>query len=225
MVIRIDIVFDTICPWCFIGKRRLERALAQRPHVFADLHWRPFLLNPDMPLEGIDRRAYLDRKFGSTHRIQRVLSTVAQAGLGESIEFRFDLIDRTPSTAHSHRLVRYAHKFGLQSQAVEEIYQAYFSQGADIGDISVLGELAARIGLPQDETIAYLRSDDDLLSVMQENARAHRLGVSGVPSFMFNEAYAIAGAQEGDILLRMIDLATESRQAESPAISEISALV
>lgn len=214
---RIDLVFDTICPWCYIGKRRFERAMSLRPHVRADIRWRPFLLNPDMPPEGVDRGAYLDHKFGSQHRVQRVMGAVAAAGLAEGIEFRLDRIGRTPSTVDSHRLIRFADDSGAQAVVVEALCRAYFIDGRDIGDIETLTEIGVAAGLEQARLRAYLDSDADVAAIHSENARAHRLGVNGVPCFIFDERYAVSGAQETDILLRMIDLAHET--AAEPALS------
>jgi len=212
-LIRVDVVFDTICPWCYIGKRRLERALALRPHVRASLHWHPFLLNPDMPPSGISREVYLERKFGSPHRIQRILDNLAVTGQGDEICFQFDRIERTPSTIHSHRLIRFAARYGMQSDLVERIFQAYFAQYRDIGQIAELVQIGVEAGLPERELRLFLDSDEEMLTVLHENARAHRLGVSGVPSFLFEEGFAIAGAQEPDVIARLIDLSWETCSA------------
>lgn len=211
---RVDFIFDTICPWCYVGKRRLERALAQRPDARVAVNWRPFLLNPDLPLDGIDRADYLDRKFGGAARIQRIHGAVAQVGKEEGIEFAFDRITRTPNTLHSHRLIRFAAQHGRDAEVVEALYQAYFCSGRDIGLIGELVAIATELGLNGAEIEAYLMSDADIVTVMNENARAHRLGVNGVPCLVLDEKYAMAGAQEADILLRLIDIAREG-QAET----------
>jgi predicted DsbA family dithiol-disulfide isomerase len=217
--VKIDVIFDTICPWCYIGKRRFERALALRPNANVDIRWRPFLLNPDMPPDGIDRRLYLESKFGSQHRVQRVFAAVTAAGQAEGIEFRFDRIRRTPSTIHSHRLIRLAALLGRQMETVEGLYRAYFVEGRDIGDIATLVGIGAEAGLPEAETLSYLDSDADVAAIRNDHARAHRLGVNGVPCFVFDEDYAVAGAQETDILVRMIDLAHET--AAEPVLSGV----
>ncbi|BAE51267.1 DsbA family oxidoreductase [Paramagnetospirillum magneticum] len=208
---RIEYVFDTVCPWCYVGKRRLERALAQRPETRARIIWRPFLLNPDLPPEGIDRRTYLDRKFGGSARVQRVHAAVAAAGKTEGIEFDFESITRMPNSLNSHRLIRYAGASGREGELVEALYQAYFSQGLDIGDVEVLTSLGATIGLEREALHAFLTSDADAASVLNDNARAHRLGVNGVPCLILDSSYALAGAQEPDILLRLIDIVRESQ--------------
>ena len=206
---RIEYVFDTVCPWCYVGKRRFERALAQRPDTRVRILWRPFLLNPDLPPEGIDRRTYLDRKFGGAARVQRVHSAVAAAGEAEGIKFDFDAITRMPNSLQSHRLIRYAGSIGREADVVESLYQAYFTLGLDIGDLDVLADVGARFGLERGPLMAYLSSDTDAVAVLNDNARAHRLGVNGVPCLILDSSYALAGAQEPDILLRLIDIVRE----------------
>lgn len=207
---QIEYVFDTVCPWCYVGKRRLEHALAQRPDTRVTVLWRPFLLNPDIPPEGIERQTYLDRKFGGATRVQRVHSAVAAAGLAEGITFNFDRITRTPNTLGSHRLIRYAIASGREGDVVEALYKAYFIQGLDIGDKAVLAQIGAEFGLDHDAVMDYLLSDTDATAVLNDNARAHRLGVNGVPCLILDGNYALAGAQEPDILLRLIDIVRES---------------
>lgn len=214
---KIEFIFDTVCPWCYVGKRRFERALALRPGTRAEILWRPFLLNPDMPVAGIDRQSYLDRKFGGPTRVQRVHSAVAAAGAAEGIEFAFDRISRAPNTLHSHRMIRFAAGHGRESETVEALYHAYFCEGRDTGDIDVLVSIGETVGLSADHLRIYLHSDADIAAVMNDNARAHRLGVNGVPCLVFEGLYAVAGAQEPDVLLRLIDIARESEAV--PALS------
>ncbi|MTJ80562.1 MAG: DsbA family oxidoreductase [Telmatospirillum sp.] len=204
---RIDVIFDTVCPWCFIGKRRFERALALRPEVRAEVRWRPFLLNPEMPPGGLDRQVYLERKFGSNYRIQRIHGTAQQAGDSENITFNFDLIRRTPSSINSHRLIHLAASSTRQASIVEAIFQAYFVKGLDIGEIPVLRAIAEDCGLPGDEVEDYLQGDAGIGAIELENARFHRLGVSGVPCYILDDRYAVAGAQEPDMLARLLDIA------------------
>lgn len=207
---RIEFIFDTVCPWCYVGKRRFERALAMRPGTRATIVWRPFLLNPDIPAEGIDRRAYLDRKFGGPARVQRVHSAVAAAGEVEGIVFDFDRILRAPNTLNSHRMIRFAGGLGREAETVEALYRGYFCEGRDIGSVPELVELGRELGLPAEPLDSYLRSDSDVAAIFNENARSHRLGVNGVPCLMLDGTYAVAGAQEPDVLLRLIDIARES---------------
>jgi len=212
--VKIEFIFDTVCPWCYVGKRRFERALAQRPGTRANIVWRPFLLNPDIPPEGVDRRTYLDRKFGGPARVQRIHGAVAAAGEAEGITFDFDRILRAPNTLNSHRMIRFSAGLGREAETVEAIYRGYFCEGRDIGAIADLVDIGRAIGLPTDSLEQYLRSDADISVILNDNARAHRLGVNGVPCLIFDGQYAIAGAQEPDVLLRLIDIA---REAEAEA--------
>ncbi len=211
----VEFVFDTVCPWCYVGKRRFERALAQRQNARVRVVWRPFLLNSDLPLEGVDRRLYLEHKFGGAQRVQRMQASVCQAGQSEGIDFNFEGILRTPNTLHSHRLIRYATQMGRDSETVEAIYRAYFCQGRDIGSLAELTALGVEMGFAANDLAAYLHSDADITPVLNDNARAHRLGVNGVPCLILEGLYALAGAQEPDVLLRLIDIA---REAEAEAV-------
>ncbi len=203
----IDIIFDTVCPWCYIGKRRLERALAMRPRIKARPRWRPFLLNPEMPPEGLDRNAYLLKKFGSEARVRRIYGAIGEAGQSVEIDFAFDRIGRTPNSIDSHRLVRFADKRGRADEVVEALFVEFFVAGRDIGDLDVLLEVGGANGLDRDELADYLAGDDDVALIHDENARAHRLGINGVPSFAFNGKLVISGAQEPQVLVRVLDAA------------------
>jgi predicted DsbA family dithiol-disulfide isomerase len=210
MQVRIDVIFDTVCPWCYIGKHRLEKALARRPEVQAEIRWRPFLLNPEMPAGGVDRQVYLERKFGSIYRIQRVHGAAKQAAAAEGITLNLDAIRRTPNSMNSHRLIHFASGSTRQAELVQAIFHAYFVRGQDIGDIRTLRQIAEDCGLPGREVETYLWSGGGTSIIESDNTRVHRLGVSGVPCFIFEESYAVAGAQEPDMLARLIDIARES---------------
>ena len=205
---RIDVYFDTICPWCFIGKRRLERTLAARPVEALTLHWRPYQLNPDMPREGLDWPTYLSLKYGSPARAQQIYDTIARAGHAERIPFNFDAIRRTPNTLDSHRLVRFAEAQGAGATAiVEALFQAHFFRGEDIGDTSVLTRIARQCGLDGPTVEAWLTSDADIELVRAEDLRARRLGIDGVPCFVIDGRFAISGAQEPEAFFPLLDLA------------------
>ena len=191
----------------------MEQALALRPHVDIDLVWRPFLLNREIPADGIDRTAYLIRKFGSEARVRRIYGAIAQAGESVDIDFAFDRIDRTPNSVDSHRLIRYALLNGANPRIVETLFFEYFIEGLDIGRQDVLQEIGARDGLDGAAIGAYLNSEEDIDFVYDENTRAHRMGVNGVPAFVFNEKMVISGAQEPQILARMIDAAIATADA------------
>ncbi|MDH3233237.1 MAG: DsbA family oxidoreductase [Alphaproteobacteria bacterium] len=204
-MITIDIVSDTVCPWCFIGKRRLERALAERgteSKVF--IGWRPFQLNPDMPAEGMDRKDYLAAKFGGEQGAQRVYDNIRQAGQSEGIEFNFNAVGRTPNTINSHRLIDRAGQDGKQDAVVEALFQGYFVDGQNIGDTEVLVNIGTAGGLDPDATRAYLESDEDVERIRGEDAMARRMGVQGVPCFILNRKYAISGAQDPQVFLQAI---------------------
>ncbi len=206
----IDISSDVICPWCFIGKRRLERALAARPGLDARIIWRAFQLNPDMPPEGMERHSYLAAKFGSAEGAERIYENIAAAGAGEDIAFAFDRIKRTPNTISAHRLIRYAGENESQDAVVELLFRRYFEQGVDIGDDQCLVETAADAGLDADAVRTYLASDRDLDAVRLEDLEARRSGVSGVPCFIIDRRYAISGAQAPQVFLRVFDTAAET---------------
>jgi predicted DsbA family dithiol-disulfide isomerase len=202
----IDIVSDVICPWCFIGKRRLEKALSLRPDLAVDVTWRPFQLNPDMPPEGMERKAYIAAKFGGGGQADRVYANVAEVGAGIGIPFAFDRIRRTPNTRDAHRLIRWAAAHALADPVVEALFRAYFLDGRNIGDRAVLAEIAGAAGL--DATVArrWLDGDADIEPVLAEDRGARRLGINAVPCFIFERNYAVSGAQEPEFFLPIFDL-------------------
>jgi len=208
---KIDVVADTVCPWCYIGKRRLERALAARPQPEVEIVWRPYFLNPDMPSEGVDRAEYIARKFGGRERANRIYATVAEAGASEDIPFRFDLIQRSPSTVNSHRLIHFAGMTERQDEVVEAVYRAYFLEGRDIGDSEVLADLAAEEGIPRTEALRYLRSGADRELVVGGDERARSLGVNGVPCFIIERKYAVSGAQLPEVFHQVFDLVNQEQ--------------
>ncbi|MQX36681.1 DsbA family oxidoreductase [Roseospira navarrensis] len=216
---RIDVMFDTVCPWCFVGKRRLTQALARRPGVPLDLRYHPFLLNPDMPVGGIDRAVYLARKFGGTHRARRVLEAVSMASQGTGARFNFSAIRRMPNSVGSHRLLRVATECDRTDETLDAIFRAFFEEGRDIGDRAVLDDIAESVGLPMARVQAEFARPDGFTDVLTANARAHSMGINGVPSFVFSGSYAVAGAQEPDVLLRLIDLALETQVREPVTVS------
>jgi predicted DsbA family dithiol-disulfide isomerase len=209
---RLDIYSDTICPWCFVGKRRLERALAARPQPGLQVRWRAFQLNPGMAADGMDRRTYLDLKFGGSERADRIYEAVRQAGRGEGIAFAFDRIKRTPNTLASHRLLRLA-SGSRQSALAEALFTAYFLRGADLGDKRILADIAVGVGLGRSEVEAFLDSRAETDTVLAEDAQARRQGINGVPCFVFNGRFALSGAQEPEALFQLFDLAREEDRA------------
>lgn len=212
---KIDIYSDTICPWCFIGKRRLERALAERPQPDLEITWRPFQLNPDMPAEGLDRQRYLEIKFGGAAGAKQVYDQVRQAGSSENIAFAFDDLKRTPNTLDSHRLIRHAEPSGRQDQVVQALFDAYFLAAKDIGDHEVLVAAAVAAGLDAETARAYLASDQDAEAVRAEDAQARRIGIQGVPTYILNDNYVLSGAHPPEVLFNMFDLGREKDRAEA----------
>ncbi|UPY35235.1 DsbA family oxidoreductase [Sediminicoccus sp. KRV36] len=182
---RIDVISDVICPWCWIGKRQMERALAMLDQNFT-IHWRPYQLNPDMPAEGVERASYRAAKFGSVERGAELDANVAAAGRAVGLEFRHDRMLRTPNTIAAHRLIRWAGE-----PIVEPLFQAYFHDGQDIGDHAVLAAIAATIGL---DAKAFLASDEGDAEVRAEDAHFRRIGINGVPSFALDGAVMFSGA-------------------------------
>ena len=204
----IEIVHDVVCPWCFLGVRRLTRTLRRRPDLLAELVWRPFLLNPDMPRGGMARPDYVIRKFGGEDRARRLYGSIAEIGRAEGVLFRFDRIRRTPNSVDAHRLVRWAGRFGRADAVVEALLSAYFTDGRDIGDSAVLVAIASACGLDPTAARQFLAGEDDVDSVHADNLRAHRLGINGVPCFVIGGHHAIAGAQEPEVIERLLDVAT-----------------
>jgi predicted DsbA family dithiol-disulfide isomerase len=204
----IEIVHDLVCPWCFLGVRRLMRTLRRRPDLLFDLTWRPFLLNPDMPRSGMSRPDYVIRKFGGEDRARRLYSSIAEIGRTEGMLFRFDRIRRTPSSVDAHRLVRYAARYGQADAMVEALFSAHFTDGLDIGDHTMLVAIGTASGLDGAATKRFLASDAEMDAVYADNLRAHRLGINGVPCFVISGRHAIAGAQEPEVIERLLDVAT-----------------
>jgi predicted DsbA family dithiol-disulfide isomerase len=202
---RIDIYSDIVCPWCYLGKRRFELAVAARPQYEPRVTWRPFELNPDLPAEGVDRGAYLAAKIGSAERVAEVHAGLRRQGEASGIEFRFDLIERMPNTRRSHLLMAHAARCGRQSVVMDRVMRAYFEEGCDIGDIEVLVRLGVEAGLSEYETRSalILRAGQD--GVLAAERHAAVLGITGVPTFIFDGQYTISGAQEVGSLARILD--------------------
>jgi predicted DsbA family dithiol-disulfide isomerase len=203
----VEIVFDLVCPWCWLGIRRLQRVLAARPELQPELHWRPFLLNPDIAPGGIPRQDWLTRKFGGEERARRLHGAIAELGRVEGLVFRFDLMRRIPSSLDGHRLLRWAGQQGPVEGLIGRIFTAHFSEGQDIGQHALLAALAAEEGFDEGEARRFLASGAETEWVHVENLRAHRFGINGVPCFLVEGQHAIAGAQEPEVLERLIEVA------------------
>lgn len=204
--LRVDVIADIVCPWCYIGKRRLERALAEYPADEVELTWRPYQLNPRIARGGLDRRKYLAEKFGGAERAEQIYREIYDAGLIEGITFNFEEIERTPNTVNAHRLIYFAHRDGRQEEMVEALYRAYFNEGQDIGQVAVLADIAATVGYPRAELLGYIIGGEDTGYVLEEDERARNLGVSGVPCFIVDRRYAVSGAQSPEVFRQIFDL-------------------
>jgi predicted DsbA family dithiol-disulfide isomerase len=207
---QIDVISDTVCPWCFIGKRRLMRAMEQRPNIPFDVRWRPYRLDPAVPKGGMDRQAYMRAKFGDDPmKIVEMHKLIAAEGAKDGIEFDFAAITRRPDTLDSHRLVRWAEAAGVQDEVVERLFIAYFENGEDIGDIRILADIADLCGMDGVEIARMLETDTDIAMVEREDQVAHEMGVTGVPAMIFGNRLAVSGAREPELLLSLIDRVTE----------------
>jgi len=205
MSVKLDIISDPICPWCLIGKTWLDRALEQRPiHPFI-VEWHPFQLNPDMPPEGMERRAYLEAKFGGKDAAIRVYGQIEQAAEKAGISIDWSRIKRTPNTLNAHRLIHWAGLEGRQSAAKSALMNGYFREGRDIGDTAALLDIAAQIGLDRALIARLLASDADADDIRARDANARERGVSGVPTFILANAHVLPGAQQTDLWLRVLD--------------------
>jgi len=218
---QIDVISDTVCPWCFIGKRRLTRAMELRPGIPFDVKWRPYRLDPTLPKSGMDRQAYMRAKFGDDPmKIVEMYKLIAQEGAKEGIEFDFAAITRRPDSLDSHRLIRWAESHGVQDEVVERLFIAYFENGEDIGDIRVLADIADLCGMDGVEVAQMLDSDTDAALVTREDQIAHEMGVTGVPAMIFGGKLAVSGAREPEILLSVIDRAAAMLAGEPQAEEE-----
>jgi predicted DsbA family dithiol-disulfide isomerase len=196
----VDVVSDVACPWCFIGKRKLETALALAPDLGVTVHWRPYQLDPTLPPEGIDRRDYLLAKFGSEERLNEIHERIEATGRENGIHFDFDAMKRASNTLDAHRLIRWADSTGKQDAVVEALFSANFEQGRDIGDRTVLLEIAREAGLDTAVIEALLHGNADADAVEAEVETARGMGITGVPCFLLDGRYALMGAQEAAVL-------------------------
>ncbi|QND60348.1 DsbA family oxidoreductase [Mesorhizobium huakuii] len=200
--ITVDVVSDVVCPWCFIGQKRLDKAVAAAGDVDVHIRWRPFQLDPTIPPQGKDRREYMLAKFGSDERIREIHARIEPLGEAEGISFAFDAIRVAPNTLDAHRLIRWAGAAGeaVQNRLVRRLFQLNFEEGANIGDHAVLVEAAREAGMDASVVATLLPTDADVEAVRTEIATASRMGISGVPCFLLEGKYAVMGAQDADTL-------------------------
>jgi predicted DsbA family dithiol-disulfide isomerase len=200
----IDVVSDVVCPWCFIGKRRLEAAIASVPEIEVAVHWRPFQLDPTVPPGGLDRAEYIRKKFGADRSLDAAHDRLTVLGNAEGAPYRFDLITRSPNTIDAHRVVRWATEAGHEAEIVERLFTDYFVSGRDVGNHEILADAAESVGLDRAMTLRRLASPHDRAAVEAEIASAQRIGVTGVPCFIIGNKYGVMGAQTADILAKAI---------------------
>lgn len=208
-MIRLDIFSDPICPWCYIGKTLLDRALESRPEHPFTIEWHPFQLNPDMPAGGMDRQSYLAAKFGGPERAQEIYDRIAQAARDAGIEIDLTKIEKTPNTLDAHRLLHWALVEGAQSRVKGALFRAYFREGRDIGDPEVLADIAASAGLDREVIARLLASDADREAVWARDAYARSRGVRAVPTFIVAEQYVLSGAQPLALWQQVVDELSE----------------
>ena len=206
----IDMFADIACPWCYIGEKRLEQALAQRPDLRAEVRWHPFQLQPGLPKPGEPWAEFIESKFGGARRAEVAFEHVRQAAEPERIDFRFDRMTLAPNTEDAHRLVLFAAENGREWEVVTALFRAHFTEGRNVGDLDTLVELAAGGGLGPAEVRAYLEGRQGRAEVQASQAAAARLGIGGVPFFIFDSRYAISGAQPPEVFLEALDRAAQA---------------
>jgi predicted DsbA family dithiol-disulfide isomerase len=204
-MIKLDIFSDPICPWCYIGKARLEAALEQRPdHPFV-VEWHPFQLNPDMPADGMDRRAYLETKFGGAEGAKTAYRPIVETLAKELPDADLGKIKKTPNTLNAHRVIHWAGLEAKQTAMVDALFAAYFVEGRDIGDVEVLADVADSVGLDASVVTRLLNSPEDIDAIQTRDTHARDRGISGVPMFVVAQQHAVSGAQNSDLWLNVID--------------------
>ena len=205
----IETFADLICPWCYIGRNRLLRALAERPRLTPEIRWQPFQLNPDMPRGGMERDAYMVAKFGGPERARQIHSVIEDTAERDGLDLRMWRIRRIPNTFDAHRLVRAAGRRGVAGPMADALFHAYFVEGLDIGDIDTLATVATSVGFGRLETRELLFSDAEVSAVRAADTLARQLTLQAVPCTIFNRRYALSGAQEPGSFLPLLDLAVD----------------
>lgn len=213
-MIQLDIFSDPICPWCYIGKTHLDRALEAHPNHPFQIRWLPFMLNPAMPAEGIDRRTYLEDKFGGKEAAIHAYAPVVQHGEKAGLTLNLDKIKTTPNTVNAHRLIHWAELEGLQTPVVSALFQAYFVDGRDIGDNETLADIADGAGMDAAVILRLLSTDEDRRDIIERDASARGMGISSVPTFIVAGQHAVPGAQPPELWTKVIKELTEPAPAE-----------
>lgn len=197
----VDVVSDVVCPWCFLGKARLEQAISQvSSEMLVTVNWRPYQLNPDLPAEGVNHKEHLAAKLGGTAAVAQAHERLTELGRQDGIAFDFDAVKISPNTLDAHRLLRWAGNEGRQNEVANALFSAYFEEGRNVGDRSVLHDIATSAGLDSAVIDVLLASDADKQEIGEEISMARDMGVSGVPCFIIDSKYAVMGAQSVDVL-------------------------
>ena len=210
--VTIDVVSDVVCPWCFIGKRRLEKALSLKPDIPVEVRYHPYFLNPWVPAEGMSRDEYLTTKFGSPDRYKQIAGRVADAAAQEGLTYAVDKMKRQPNTRDCHRLILWAQGEGKAPQMKQRLMDLYFTEGADLSDREVLVKAATDVGLDAAEVRRKLASDEDIAQVEQAANSAKEAGIDGVPTFIIGGVAAISGAQDPQVLANAIEQIANNRE-------------
>jgi predicted DsbA family dithiol-disulfide isomerase len=204
----LDIVSDVVCPWCYIGKRRLAQALdLLGPEVAVQVRWKPYELNPTMPPDGMERKAYYARKFGSGEYAQQLIANITANARNDGLAMDYAGIARVPNTRNAHRLIWFAGRFDLQDSVVDGLFEAYFVAGRDIGKLTVLAAIAVTAGLDGESVEGFLAGDEALDVVQAEEKQARQSGIQGVPAFLLNGRYLFSGAQSPETISLAIERA------------------
>ena len=198
LMIELDIFSDTVCPWCYIGKKRLENALNKYKNLVIKQTWRPFQLNPGMPPDGMDRQEYLISKFGSSDAAKTVYENIYEEGVKEGINFNFDLIEVTPNSFNSHRLLALAYNANMQEKVLDDLFESYFLHGKDIGDPNILLQIAIKHNIDAEEFKSYLSDQENIEPLANEEIQAKKMGINSVPTFIVNKQIVINGAQTSE---------------------------
>jgi predicted DsbA family dithiol-disulfide isomerase len=214
-MVTLDILSDPICPWCYIGKARLDQAIAETGQNPFDMNWRMFRLNSDMPPEGIDRKLYLETKFGGADEAARIYGVIAETAKATGLDLRLDEIPRTPNTLDAHRLIRWAESTGNQSAVAHQLFVRYMERCEDISDREVLLDVAESAGMEREVVARLLDSDADRDALVDEEQNAQRMGVTGVPCFVIGGRYVLQGAQDVETWKKVIAEITEALAANN----------
>ncbi len=197
-MIELDIFSDTVCPWCYIGKKRLDKAIDKHNYLKFKQTWRPFQLNPGMPPDGMDRQEYLISKFGSADAAKTIYDNIYEEGLKEGIDFNFDSIEVTPNSFNSHRLLAIAYEKKIQEKVLDDLFESYFLRGEDIGNPNILLSIAVNNAIEENEVKSYLSNKDNIEPLANEELQARKMGISSVPTFIINKQIVINGAQTSE---------------------------